>query len=300
MIECVPNFSEGRRPEFLSEVTHAIEGVRGALVLDASMDASHNRSVVTFAAPRDSVVEAAFAAIRVARDRIDLRTHRGVHPRIGAADVVPLIPLEDATMDDCVALAHILGERVGKELRLPVMLYANAATRPERKDLTVLRRGQFEGLAERRASDPLLAPDYGPSHVHPSAGAVAIGARDFLVAYNIYLGGAEHLPAVRVIARAVRASDGGLPGVKALALLVDDQAQLSLNLFDLHATPIHVAHAAVENAAAEHGIEVTWSEIVGLVPEFAARASAHVRLPLREPLSERILEHRLQAVRRES
>ena len=294
LIECVPNFSEGRRPEVLDAIVAAIAAVPGAFVLDASRDASHHRSVVTFVAPPDVVVSAAFAAIREARERIDLRQHRGVHPRIGAADVVPFVPLGGATMRDCVALAHELGQRVGAELDIPVYLYEHAATRPERRNLADVRRGQFEGLEGLIAADPARLPDYGPPRLHPTAGAVAIGARDFLVAYNVYLGGAHQLGVAREVARAVRASSGGLPGVKALALEVDGQAQVSMNLVDLAVTPLHVAHAAVEREARARGADVTWSELIGLVPEAAILATAAERLRLRDFTHQRVLEHRLR------
>ena len=294
LIECVPNFSEGRRPEVLDAIVAAIAAVPGALVLDASRDASHHRSVVTFVAPPQAVVQAAFAAIREAREHIDLRRHRGVHPRIGAADVVPFVPLGGATMQECVALAHELGARVGLELEIPVYLYEHAATREERRNLAHVRRGQFEGLESSITSDPARLPDYGPPRMHPTAGAVAIGARDFLVAYNVYLGGVEHLGAARAVARAVRASSGGLPGVKALALEVDGQAQVSMNLVDVATTPLHVAHAAVEREARARGAEVTWSEVIGLVPEATVLATAADRLRLRGFSGRRVLEHRLR------
>src|SRR5919199_1501914 len=187
LIECVPNFSEGRRPEVVEAIRAAIAAVDGALVLDVSSDASHNRTVITFVAPHERAVEAAFAGIREARDRIDLTVHRGEHPRMGAADVVPFVPLEGATREDCIALARELGERVGRELGIPVFLYERAATRPDRENLADVRRGQFEGIRDEIGKTPQRTPDYGPTQVHPTAGAVAIGARPFLVAYNVYL-----------------------------------------------------------------------------------------------------------------
>src|SRR6266540_3442174 len=209
LIECVPNFSEGRRPEIVSAISGAIAAVEGVTVLDSSSDASHNRSVITFVVPLERAVEAAFAGIREAAARIDLRQHTGEHPRIGAADVVPFVPLEDSTMDDCVALARELGARVGEELQIPVYLYERAASRPTRVNLADVRRGQFEGLRDELGKKADRDPDFGPSVIHQSAGAVAIGARPFLVAYNVYLGGAEHLALAKAIAKGVRESSGG-------------------------------------------------------------------------------------------
>jgi len=280
LIECVPNFSEGRRPEVVAAIRDAIAAVRGAAVLDVSSDVSHNRTVVTFVAPADVVADAAFAGIRAARDQIDLTQHRGEHPRIGAADVVPFVPLEGATMDDCVALARALGERVGRELEVPVYLYERAATRPDRENLADVRRGEFEGLSKEIGVNPARDPDFGPKRIHPTFGAVAIGARPFLVAYNVYLGPAANLPVAKEVAKAVRGSSGGLRHVKALGLEVDGQAQVSMNLVDTEKTPFFRAYEMVAMEAAAHGVTPTWSELVGLVPErvlFEAGAR-HVRL----------------------
>ncbi|MDB4893087.1 MAG: glutamate formiminotransferase, partial [Gemmatimonadetes bacterium] len=223
LIECVPNFSEGRRPEVVDAIRNAIANVAGAHVLDASSDASHNRSVITFVAPIDVVADAAFAGIREAHQHIDLRTHSGEHPRMGATDVVPFIPLEGATMEDCIALARQLGERVGRELQIPVFLYERAATRPDRENLADVRRGEFEGIRADIGTTPQRTPDFGPSQVHESAGAVAIGARPFLVAYNVYLGPASNMPVAKDVAKAVRGSSGGLRYVKAMGFEVDGQ-----------------------------------------------------------------------------
>src|SRR5919112_349252 len=280
LIECVPNFSEGRRTEVVAEIRDAIAAVQGVAVLDVSSDVSHNRTVITFVAPADVAAEAAFAGIRVARERIDLRQHSGEHPRIGAADVVPFIPLEGATMDDCVALARSLGERVGRELDVPVYLYERAASRPERENLADVRRGEFEGLSKELGANPARDPDFVPKRIHPSFGAVAIGARPFLVAYNVYLGAASNLPVAKEVAKAVRGSSGGLRHVKALGLEVDGQAQVSMNLVDTEKTPLHRAYELVAAEAAAHGVEPTWSEIVGLVPERVLLDAGvrHVRL----------------------
>jgi glutamate formiminotransferase/formiminotetrahydrofolate cyclodeaminase len=280
LIECVPNFSEGRRPEVIAAIRDAIAGVAGVHLLDVSSDASHNRSVVTFVAPIDVVADAAFAGIREARERIDLTQHAGEHPRMGAADVVPFIPLEGATMEDCVALARTLGERVGRELGIPVFLYERAATRPDRENLADVRRGEFEGIRSDIGRTPQRVPDFGPSAVHPTAGAVAIGARPFLVAYNVYLGPSTNLAVAKEVAKSVRGSVGGLKYVKGLGFEVDGQAQVSMNLVDTEKTPLHQAYDMVKMEAEARGVTPTWSEIVGLVPErvlFDA-AARHIRL----------------------
>src|SRR5688500_2863466 len=207
LVECVPNFSEGRRPEIVAAIRDAIASVEGVAILDVSSDPSHNRSVITFVAPLDVAADAAFAGISEARERIDLTKHTGEHPRMGATDVVPFIPLEGTTMEDCIALAHALGERVGRELEIPVYLYERAATRPARENLADVRRGQFEGLLLEIGTNPEREPDFGPNRCHPTFGAVAIGARPFLVAYNVYLGPASNVPVAKKIAKAVRGSD---------------------------------------------------------------------------------------------
>ena len=280
LIECVPNFSEGRRPEVVAAIRDAIAAVRGAHLLDSSSDASHNRSVITFVADIAVVADAAFAGIREAARRIDLTQHTGEHPRMGAAAVVPFIPLEGATMEDCIALARQLGERVGRELGIPVFLYERAATRPDRENLADVRRGEFEGLRDDIGRTPQRTPDFGPSAVHATAGAVAIGARPFLVAYNVYLGPASNLAVAKEVAKAVRGSSGGLRYVKAMGFEVDGQAQVSMNLVDTERTPLHVAFDMVRTEAEARGVTPTWSEIVGLVPERALFDAAvrHVRL----------------------
>ncbi len=294
LVECVPNFSEGRDRETVAAITGAVERISGVRVLDISSDPWHHRSVLTMAGPAQAVAEGAFAAVREACDRIDLRRHEGQHPRMGAMDVVPFVPLGSVTMDDCIGLARALGERVGHELDIPVFLYERAATRPERRDLSVVRRGGFEGLRELIGRDPAHAPDFGPAHIHPTAGAVAIGARPILVALNVFLGDASNLGAVREIARAVRGSSGGLPGVKALAFVVNGQAQLSMNLTDLEATPAHVAYAAVRHEAARQGLHATGTELIGLAPERMFLLAGDARLGLAPAATSRILEHRLR------
>ena len=266
LVECVPNFSEGRRPEVIAAIVTAIADTDGVTVLDVSSDPSHNRTVVTFVAPVGTAVAAAFAGITTARDRIDLTTHSGEHPRIGATDVCPFIPLDGATMDDCIALARELGAKVGSELGIPVFLYEKAATRPDRENLADIRRGEFEGARTEIGTNPNRVPDFGPNHIHSTAGATVIGARPFLVAYNVYLGPASNLGVAKEVAKAVRGSSGGLRYVKGLGLEVDGQAQVSMNLVDTEKTPLYRAYEMVKMEAEARGVTPTWSELVGLVP----------------------------------
>lgn len=294
LVECVPNFSEGRRPEVVTSIRDAIAAIEGVTILDVSSDASHNRSVITFVAPLEKAVAAAFEGIKTAAEHIDLSTHTGEHPRIGATDVVPFIPLEGTTMDDCIALARELGARVGSELQIPVYLYERAATRPTRENLADVRRGQFEALLTEIGTNSDRDPDFGPRACHPKCGAVAIGARPFLVAYNIYLGGAENLPAAKKIAKAVRGSSGGFKYVKGLGLEVDGQAQVSMNLVDTSQTPMHRVFDFVKMEAESQGVSVTWSEIVGLVPEKALFDAAATHMQLAQFTAEQVLERKVR------
>ena len=279
LVECVPNFSEGRRPEVIAAIRDAIAAIDGVTVLDVSSDGSHNRTVVTFVAPVTTAVAAAFAGIAKARELIDLTTHTGEHPRIGATDVCPFIPLDGATMDDCIALARELGAKVGGELGIPVFLYEKAATRPDRENLADIRRGEFEGARTEIGTNPNRVPDFGPNKIHPTAGATVIGARPFLVAYNVYLGPASNLAVAKEVAKAVRGSSGGLRYVKGLGLEVDGQAQVSMNLVDTEKTPLYRAYEMVKMEAEARGVTPTWSELVGLVPERALfeTAARHLR-----------------------
>ena len=288
LIECVPNFSEGRRPEVVAQIVAAIASVGDVDVLAHESDADHNRSVVTFVGPPAAVVEAAFRGIERAAELIDLNAHQGQHPRIGAADVVPFIPLAGATLADCAQLARELGQRVGEELGLPVYLYEAAATRPERLNLADVRRGGYEALRDNITSDPDRAPDFGPARVGP-AGAVAIGARDFLVAFNAYLT-TDSVQIAQAVAMAVRHSSGGLRGVKALGLLVQGQAQVSMNLTDVTHTPIHRALELVRLEASRHGVTVARCELIGMVPQAALVDSAGWYLQLDDFGPERVLE----------
>ncbi len=276
IIESVPNFSEGRRPEIIAALVEAIQAP-GVLLLDHSSDADHNRTVITVAGEPDAVLEGVFRAVAVAAQKINLFEHRGEHPRIGATDVAPLVPIEGITLEECVGLAHRLGRRIGEELRLPVYLYAAAATRPERRRLPDIRRGEFEGLLET-IHLPERAPDYGPAQVGP-AGAVVVGARPFLVAYNIYLQTPD-VEIARTIAKAIRESSGGLPAVQAKGFLVEGQAQVSMNLLDTEVTPLHVVYTEVQRLAEMQGIAIDRSELVGLAPERVIRAAAAYFLKL--------------------
>ena len=288
LVECVPNFSEGHNQGVIDELRAAIVRVPGARLLDVQTDPSHNRSVFTFVAPPAAAVEAAFAAMQIATQWIDLTKHSGEHPRMGATDVVPFIPVEGATMEDCVALARKLGERVGKELEIPVVLYARAATRPDRVLLPDVRKGEFEGMRGR-----MLEPDFGPKRVHPTAGATAIGARPFLVAYNVYLD-TQDVSIAKAIAKQIRTSSGGLPGVQASGFEVGGVAQVSMNLLDIDITSPATVFNAIKSLAAKQGVEVQKSEIVGLIPERAILGASNAALKLPDAAAH-ILEAKIRA-----
>lgn len=269
IIEAVPNFSEGRRPEVCEKIA-AAAGARGVRVLDLERDPDHNRSVLTFVGEPEPVAEAAFAAAAKAVELIDLTRHRGQHPRMGAIDVLPFVPLQGASMDDGVALARRVGLRIGTDLGVPVFLYEAAATRPDRRNLADLRKPQFEGLRDLIGKDPDRKPDFGPERIHPTAGCVAVGARMPLIAYNVDLE-TDDVGVAKKIAKKVREKDGGLPGIKALGLSIADRkcAQVSMNVCDFTRTGLLAAFRAVEAEAARLGARVRSSEIVGLVPRAA-------------------------------
>jgi glutamate formiminotransferase/formiminotetrahydrofolate cyclodeaminase len=294
IVECVPNFSEGRDQPVLDALREAITSVPGVRLLDVQADAAHHRSVFTFIGAPDAASEAAYRAMRVARDRIDLTKHEGEHPRMGATDVVPFIPVEGVTMDQCVDLARSLGERVGKELDIPVFLYARAATRPERESLPTIRKGQFEALREQIGRDPTRSPDFGPNRIHPTAGCTAIGARPFLVAYNIYLD-TNDVALADEIAKAIRTSGGGLPAVQAKGFEVGGLAQVSMNLLDIDVTSPATVFAEVSTRAAARGVGIRKSEIVGLIPERAIWAAAAQYLGLNEPVGQHLVEAKVRA-----
>lgn len=290
IVECIPNFSEGRRTEVIDELVAVVEQVAGARLLHRTSDADHNRTVLTLAGSPQAMLEAALALIALASQRIDLRTQRGVHPRLGATDVVPFVPIKGVTMADCVALAQQLGQRVAAELGLPVYLYEAAATRPDRRNLADVRRGQYEQLVDEIAQ-PQREPDYGPAQVGP-AGAVIIGARRPLIAFNIFLNTTDVQIAQR-IARAVRHSSGGLRGVKALGLMVGGQAQVSMNLTDYRYTPVHQVVEMVQREAQHYGVTILRSELIGLIPEDALLQAAARYLHLHDFDEAQVLEKQL-------
>ncbi len=288
LIECIPNFSEARRPEVIDQIVAAITSVDGASLLDRSSDLDHNRTVLTFAGPPEAVEEAAFRAIKTAAELIDLDQHTGAHPRIGATDVCPFVPLSNVSMEECIALAQRLGQRVGSELSIPVYLYEAAATRPERANLENIRRGQYEGLKVEVESDPERKPDFGPSKL-PRAGATVIGARSPLIAFNVYLT-TDDVSIAKKIAKAVRQSSGGLRYVKGLGLLVDGRAQVSMNLTNFRETPIARVVEFVRREAQRCGVGIHHSELVGLIPQEALVDAAVWYTQLDQFDKEQILE----------
>jgi len=295
LVECVPNFSEGRRREVVEEIMQAIASVPGVTLLDSEMDADHNRSVLTFAGEPEPVMEAAFRAVKRGSELIDLNQHRGEHPRMGAADVVPFVPVEGLTLEDCAELARRTGKRIGEELGIPVFLYEAAASRPDRAILSEVRRGEFEGLRELIGKDPKKKPDFGPERIHPTAGAVAVGARRFLVAFNADL----NTPDVRVakaIAASIREQSGGLKNVRALGFSIERgrRSQVSKNLVNTEATPIHRVLALVREEAARHGAAISGCEVVGLIPEYAMLDAAEHYLQLEGFKRDQVLELRLK------
>jgi glutamate formiminotransferase/formiminotetrahydrofolate cyclodeaminase len=291
IVECIPNFSEARRPAVIDSIRQAISSVASVYVLDQHSDLDHNRTVITFAGTPQGVEEAAFRAIATAARLINLDEHSGAHPRIGATDVVPFVPISGVSMQECVEIAQRLGRRVGGELDIPVYLYEEAASRPDRQNLETHRRGQYEGLKVEIETNVERAPDFGPRHLGP-AGATVIGARHPLIAYNIYLNTAD-VSIAKKIARAVRYSSGGLRYVKALGLLVDGRAQVSMNLTNYHATPLARVIELVRREAERYGVEIHHSELVGLIPEDALVEAAiwYTQLDQFEP--GQILERRL-------
>ena len=296
IVECIPNFSEGRDREKIQLIARAVAAVPRVVVLDYTMDADHNRSVITFAGEPEVVVEAAVRAAATAIELIDLNRHDGEHPRMGALDVLPFVPIRGVTMEECVVIARHAGERIANELDIPVYLYEKAATRRDRVDLANIRRGEFEILRDTIESDPDRKPDFGTRRIHPTAGAMAVGARLPLVAFNINLTTDD--PAVaKKIAKAVRGSDGGLLYVKALAMELKSrgQAQVSMNLVNYEHTPIHRAFEMVKREAARYGVAVAGSEIVGLIPQAALDACSEFYMQLENFSEELILEKRLAA-----
>jgi glutamate formiminotransferase len=294
IVECIPNFSEGRRAEVIDEIVAAIKTVRGAVMLDRESDANHNRSVVTFVASPEAAVDAAIAAARRAAQLIDLTSHTGEHPRMGATDVIPFVPIAGVTMDDCVALARQCGERMWSELGIPVYLYEKAATRPERENLAAIRKGQFEAIRDEIATVEGRRPDFGSPQVHPTAGITAVGARPPLIAYNVNLATSD-VEVANKIARAVRHLSGGLRYVKALGFELKDRGivQVSMNMVNYEGTPLFRVFEMIKREAERYGVRVVGSEVVGLVPQRALNAVADFYLQLENFSENQILEQRL-------
>ena len=294
IIECIPNISEGRRPEIVERLAEAVRRSSGVRLLDYSSDASHNRSVFTLAGDAGSLTRAILALFEQAVADIDLRQHSGEHPRVGAVDVVPFVPIEGVTMDDCVSLAKEVGAAVAERFGIPVFLYEEASSNPLRKNLEDIRRGEFEGLAAKLAS-PGWAPDFGPAAPHPSAGASVVGARMPLIAYNINLN-TDRLDVAKKIAAAIRHSSGGLRYVKAMGVRVEDRqlAQVSMNLTNHQKTPIFRVFEMVRREAERYGVTILESEIVGLVPSAALVSAAEFYLQLERFGADQILENKLR------
>ena len=294
LVECVPNFSEGRDKNKVDAIVAAMK-MDGVYLLDREMDADHNRCVITLVGEREPIQEAAIRGVGKAAELIDLNAHQGAHPRMGAADVVPFIPIEDVSIEDCVAMARHVGAEIWKRYQIPVYLYEAAATAADRQNLETIRRGQFEGIRAEIATNPARKPDFGDPRVHPTAGVTAVGARKFLIAYNVFL----NTPDVQIaknIAKAVRFSSGGLRFVKGAGFLVRGMAQVSMNLTDFEQTPIHRAFEIVKREAARYGVSTVSSEIVGLLPKRALEAAAEWFLQVENFDASLILENRLSAV----
>ena len=291
---CVPNFSEGRDQSVIDQITAEVKAVEAVKFLGADPDVDHHRVVVSFVGTRAGVAEAAFRAVAKAAELIDLNHHEGEHPRMGAADVVPFVPVQGVTMDDCVEVANEVGERIGKELDIPVYLYEKAAIHPERSNLATVRKGQFEGLKDLIGKDPTRDPDFGPNHIHPTAGAVAVGARMPLIAYNVNLGTTD-VGIAKAVAKAVRHISGGYRHVKAMGFEIKDRGitQVSMNLVNYKASPIHRVQEAIRREAARYGVPVVGAEVVGLIPQQALVEVAKWYLQLEDFDHEQVLENRI-------
>ncbi|MGQ9602453.1 MAG: glutamate formimidoyltransferase [Candidatus Bipolaricaulia bacterium] len=301
LIEAVPNISEGRDREKIEAIVAEVRAVRGVALLDVDPDPDHNRTVITFAGPPEAIEEAALRLTARAVELIDLNKHHGEHPRMGAVDVLPFVPLREATMAECVELAKRVGKRINEEFKIPVYLYAEAATRAERQDLANIRKGEFEGFPAK-ILEPDWAPDFGERRVHPTAGVMAVGARPPLIAYNVNLGTSD-LEIGKKIAQAVRFSSGGLRYVKALAFELKERGlvQVSMNMTDYRKTPLHRAFELIKREAARYGVPVVGSEIVGLVPQEALNMAAEYYLQLEDFRPELIiLEERLAQAMKEA
>jgi len=298
LVECVPNFSEGRDASKVDAIAASIASIPGATVLDVTLDPDHNRSVITFAGQAGAVAEAAIRGVARAVELIDLTTQAGVHPRIGAADVVPFVPLRDITLRECASLAADAGEQVWRRLGVPVYLYEAAARRADRVNLENIRRGGFEQLRELVRTDPLRRPDFGGAELHATAGATVFGARKFLIAFNINLNTPD-VGIAREIAKTIRSSSGGLSCVKAIGVRLESRnlAQVSMNLTDFERTPVRAVFETVRHLAASRGVGIAGSEIIGLIPERALEGSGEWLPTVEDFRPERILENRLAGAR---
>lgn len=294
LVECVPNFSEGRKPETVQRIAEAIASVETTCVLDTHIDPDHNRSVITFVASAARVVDAAVQAVKRASELIDMRAHRGEHPRLGATDVLPFVPIRGVTMDDCVRLAHEAGKRIASELSIPVYFYESAALRADRVNLEDVRRGALELLREQITTNPDRAPDEGLPSVHETAGAIAVGARPFLIAFNVVLR-SDDIAVARQIAKIIRARNGGLPFLKALGfrLATRNCVQVSMNLVNYEVTGMSAAYDAVVRAAQALGVGIDSAEIVGLVPRAALDRQAAYFSKLENFNDSKILENQI-------
>jgi len=301
LIECIPNISEGRDRKKIEAIAQAVRAAPGVKLLDVDPDADHNRTVITFVGEPEAVCEAVLSLTAKAVELIDLSEHRGEHPRMGAVDVIPFVPIKNITMDECVELSKRVGREIWERFQIPVYLYERSATRPEREDLSKIRKGEFEGFSAK-IKEPEWAPDFGERRVHPTAGVVAVGARMPLIAFNVNLG-TDNLEIARKIARAVRHSSGGLRYVKALGFAIEERGivQVSMNMTNYEKTPLHRAFVLIEREAARYGVPVIGSEIVGLVPREALYQAAEFFLQLEDFQREQILEERIeQAVEEDS
>jgi len=293
-VECVPNFSEGRRKEVVDKIVFSIRSVPGIKILDVEMDPDHNRSVVTFTGNKETVQEGAFRGARAARELIDLNLHKGQHPRMGALDVLPFVPISGVTLQDCVEIAEKVGSRIAKELKIPVYLYEAAARKPERKNLENVRRGEFEGLREAILKEESRFPDFGLRALHPTAGATAVGARMPLIAFNVNLS-TKDISVAKKIAKKIRASSGGLPCVKALGFVLENRGmvQVSTNLTDYTVTSMSKVYEAIEKETEEAGVDIAEGEIIGLIPLDAVCDVASRHLKISSFTSNQVLERRI-------
>jgi glutamate formiminotransferase / formiminotetrahydrofolate cyclodeaminase len=297
IVECVPNFSEGRRIEVVDAIVNAMTSVPNVYLLGREMDADHNRAVITLVGSPESISDAAILGVEAAVQRIDLTKHTGEHPRLGAADVIPFVPIRGVSLAECVEIAKRVGREIASRFKVPVYLYEAAATRPERRNLENIRRGQFEVLRNEIATNADRAPDFGEARIHPTAGATVVGARKPLIAYNINLNTSD-VSVAKEIAKRVRFSSGGLPYVKAMGVLLKDrnQAQVSMNLTDFEQTPVELVFETVRTEAERYGVSIAGSEIVGLIPEKAIEQTFEFYLRVENFKPEMILENRLEDV----